>query len=464
MNKKTVLIVDDDRTERRMIGHILRRTFDVDTIEAEHGNAALQTLKEHGNIHLMILDFDMPVMGGLETLETALRRYPRLPIIMLTGETDTRNVVKAMKLGAYDFLAKPVEQARLDVSVRNALKTSLMSEEILRLKRKASDEVQFSDLIGHEQGLVEHIKIGHKAALCNLPVLLTGETGTGKEMFARAIHGESQRTTRPFVAVNCGALPEKLVESTLFGHEKGAFTGAINKAPGKFQEAHGGTIFLDEVGELPLDAQVKLLRALQDGNIEPIGAAKTVPVNVRVISATNRDLSEEVQAGRFREDLFFRLNVIHIDLPPLRARTSDIPAMATHFIEEFCADGQTIPKKITPPAMQKLQNHNWPGNVRELENIINRAMALCDHAQLEPDDFSFIHAVGEIPQALPDGFIATTYTNGAFKSLHDLEQEIVALALMHHDGNISKTAKILGIAKSTLYAKMDAAKEDLKSA
>ena len=452
---RAALIVDDDRTERRMITGVLRKNIDLNIKEAENGREAMRILEKSDNIVLIILDLDMPVMGGLETLKNVRKTHPHIPVIILTGNTQTDSAVKAMKLGATDFLSKPVGSARLGVSARNALKMSLMSQEISRLKRHESDALQFSDLIGFDGGLKANIATGRKAAACDLPVLVTGETGTGKEMFARAIHGESKRAGRPFIAVNCGAIPEKLVESTLFGHEKGAFTGAINKAPGKFQEASGGTIFLDEVGELPLDAQVKLLRVLQQGEVEPVGASKPVSVDVRVISATNRDLAEEVKEARFREDLYFRLNVLHIDLPPLRTRRGDIPVMADHFIEQFCASHESLPKDISVEAMEKLQNHNWPGNVRELENIINRAMALCDHERLGVEEFSFIQAVsGDVPHA-QDGLISPLRMDGSFKSYREFEQDIVTLALAHHDNNISKTARVLGIAKSTLYTKIE---------
>lgn len=463
--KNTVLIVDDDRTERRMIAGILKSNIDLNFKEAENGKDALRILSKENDIVLIILDLDMPLMGGLEALEHISKTRPDIPVIILTGSIETDSAVKAMKLGATDFLSKPVESARLDVSARNALKISLMSQEISRLKRHADDNLLFNDLIGSESGLKKSIKTGHKAAACNLPVLVTGETGTGKEMFACAIHGESKRAGQAFIAVNCGAIPEKLVESILFGHEKGAFTGAINKSAGKFQEADGGTIFLDEIGELPLEAQVKLLRVLQQGEVEPVGAGKPVSVNVRIISATNRNLVEEVQEGRFREDLYFRLNVLHIDLPPLQRRKEDIPVMAEHFIEQFCASHQGLPKQISPKAIERLKHHSWPGNVRELENTINRTMALCDGDIVEPEDFSFIQSATSDEAALQmqDGMISPLRADGNFKSFREFEHEIMALALAHHGGNMSKTARVLGIAKSTLYTKIETL-ADLKTA
>ncbi len=454
---KSVLIVDDDRSQRRLISGVIRKSVNLQTAEAENGRDALRILDkdEDNDTCLVVLDIDMPVMDGFETLDAIRQNYPDLPVIVLTGSDNADVAVQAMKKGANDFLTKPVENTRLDVSARNTLKMSLMNREISRLQRRSAGGVRFSDLIGFESGLSANVKTGHKAAACVLPVLIAGETGTGKEMFARAIHGESVRSTQPFVAVNCGAIPEKLVESTLFGHEKGAFTGAINKAPGKFQEADGGTIFLDEIGELPLDAQVTLLRVLQQQEVEPVGAAKPVRINVRVISATNRDLAKEVREGRFREDLFFRLNVININLPPLRDRKHDIPMLADYFIEQFCAAHQSMPKKFSKEAAEKLQSYNWPGNVRELENIINRTMALSDNEMLESADFSYIETQDKQSKMPREGIIVPVDAKGRFKSLKELELEIMQMALEHHKGNMTETARVLGIAKSTLYSKIE---------
>ncbi|MCC7305670.1 MAG: sigma-54-dependent Fis family transcriptional regulator [Alphaproteobacteria bacterium] len=460
---KAALVADDDRTDRRMVAEFLRSVFKMGVLEAENGKEAVRLLNknEHG-ICLAVLDLNMPVMGGLETLEAINKNYPGVPVIVLTGSTDMESAVQAMRLGASDFLSKPVETMRLDVSVRNALKMSMMSQEISRLKRKADKVITFSDLVGHGTGLQESVQLGRKAALCDLPVLLTGETGTGKEMFAAAIHGESKRSAKPFIAVNCGAIPEKLVESILFGHEKGAFTGAIRKAPGKFLEASGGMIFLDEIGDLPLDAQVKLLRVLQQKEIEPVGADRAVSVDARVISATNKDLAQEVREGRFREDLYFRLNVLHIELPPLRARKDDIPVLSSYFVEKFSAAHHAVSKEINGDSLRKLQNHSWPGNVRELESVINRAMALCEEEILGPGHFSFVGATSgtRIPQSPA---VSLLTQDGTFRDFKSLEQDIIAQALAYHHHNMSRTARVLGLAKSTLYAKLGSA-DKLKSA
>lgn len=455
--EKIALIIDDDRTERRMIGGMIRAGINLNIQEAENGYDALRIMDNVSDIALIILDLDMPVMDGFETLTHINQKFPSIPVIILTGDTDLQTAVDALKRGAVDFLTKPVEQNRLVVTARNALKLTTMRKELGRLQRQTSGTLHFNDMIGHASGLADTVKIGKKAAACDLPVLVTGETGTGKEMFTRAIHGESARAGRPFIPVNCGAIPEKLVESILFGHEKGSFTGAINKAPGKFMEANGGTIFLDEIAELPLEAQVKLLRVLQQGEIEPVGRSQTVPVDVRVVSATNCDLRDEVMAGRFREDLYFRLNVIHIDLPPLRARKADIPEIVAYFIEKFCTHHKGDMKKISTQSLDILVNHPWPGNVRELENVINRAIALSENDTLQAKDFSFSSQSVLSPDTALSSQMAIMplRQDGTFKNFKELEQEIVKLALNHHGHNISQTARTLGIAKSTLYTKID---------
>ena len=400
----------------------------------------------------------MPIMSGMETLEVLKQKYPFIPVIMLTGSKDINDAVWAMKLGAIDFLTKPYEGERMVITVQNALKISTLSREVSRLKSEKEGRFTFENLIGYEDGLSKTVTLGRKAADCDLPVLITGETGTGKEVFARAIHGESSRAGKPFIAVNCGAIPSQLVESTLFGHEKGAFTGATDKAIGKFREADGGTIFLDEVGELPLDTQVKLLRVLQQKEVEPVGAGKPISVNVRILSATNRDLESEVSAGNFREDLFFRLNVLPVHVPSLRERAEDIPSLAHHFIERFCAMEGGLPKDISQKALSHLTGYDWPGNVRQLENIMNRAMALADNNILELDDFSSLLSGKDIPTlnivTETRQAINLITDDGGFKPMQKIEDEAIQLALEHYDHNITQAAKALGMAKSTFYKKI----------
>ncbi|HBR69869.1 MAG TPA: sigma-54-dependent Fis family transcriptional regulator [Rhodospirillaceae bacterium] len=457
-----VLIVEDDPLQRQMLATLLRRKLDFGSLEAENGRKALEILATDlaSAVRLIILDLDMPIMGGMETLEILRQKHPSIPVIMLTGNKDIEPAVQAMKLGAVDFLTKPYEGERMMVTVRNALRLSILSKEVSRLKSEKEGTFTFENLIGHDGGLLPVVNIGRKAAASDIPVLIGGETGTGKEVFARAIHGESARAGKPFIAVNCGALPSQLVESILFGHEKGAFTGATEKAIGKFREAEGGTIFLDEIGELPLDSQVKLLRVLQQKEVEPVGANKPVPVNIRIISATNRDLQKEVTGGKFREDLFFRLNVLQIILPPLRERREDIPELSRHFIERFCIDTGAIPKTVSRALEEKLIRFEWPGNVRQLENAMSRAMVVSESNVLDVDDFSalLLGATAGQKETSSDGtgkpqHIRVISPDGHFKTAEEIEREAMDIALEHFQGNITQAAKALGMAKSTFYKK-----------
>ncbi len=451
-----ILIADDDESQRHTLCGLMQRKMGYQTLEAEDGLQCLERLKQDtkNKIKLVILDLHMPVMSGLEALEAISQKYPNLPVIVLTGQSKVDNAVQSMKLGATDFLTKPVQAERMIVSIQNALKMSSLTKEVERLHKKEEGNLTFSDLIGSDTGLLDVVQRGRKAASSNIPVLLTGETGVGKEVFANAIHGESGRAGRPFIAVNCGALPEKLIESILFGHEKGAFTGAITKTAGKFREANGGTIFLDEVGELPHDAQVKLLRVLQQKEVEPVGAAKTIPVDVRVISATNRDLNEEVQKGNFREDLYYRLNVLQIEIPPLRQRQSDILPLAQHFIERFALAENKAQQDLSQEAENFLTGYNWSGNVRELENAIHRAVVLSDNKQLTIGDFTDTSGFEPHSANAVDPFHIPMFNeDGTLKTLEQLEKDALQVALNHYNNNVTKTAKALGIAKSTFYRK-----------
>lgn len=454
----TILIAEDDDFQREALGMLLHKRLGLNTAEATHGREAIDILASPAGstIGLVILDINMPVMGGMEALEIIAQRHPDVPVIMLTASTDIDVAVKALQNGAIDFVSKPWAADRIITTVRNALQLSQVTRELSRLKRKEKGEMGFDDLIGHNGGLAAIAHTGRKAAASNIPVLITGETGTGKEMVARAIHGDGLRAGKPFVAVNCGAIPANLIESTLFGHEKGAFTGAIAKTPGRFREADTGTIFLDEIGELTLDAQTKLLRVLQQKEVEPVGASQPIQVNVRIISATNKDLEREVRDGRFREDLFFRLNVLHMELPPLRTRSNDIPALVRYFLSRQMASGHPM-HDISPPALDLLSAYNWPGNVRELENTLYRACVLADHIKLDISDFAFLRETNTTPQSISAGQPALSVSllkNNDFKTLPALEEEIIDIVLRHYNGHVTKATKVLGIPKSTFYRRM----------
>lgn len=452
-----VLLVEDDPLQREMTTILLNK-LGYAVVPATQGREALMVLQgsKEGDITLAVLDIGLPGgMDGLELLDLIKQRHPALPCVMLTGNQDLEAAVRAMRLGAYDFMNKPVSFERLQVVLSNAFKTTLLEKEVTRLKRMETGAYSFENLIGHEGGLEATIRLGRKAAAADIPILITGETGTGKEIFARAIHGESHRAGKPFVAVNCGAIPANLVESILFGHEKGAFTGAIAKSIGKFREADGGTIFLDEVGDLPLDAQVKLLRVLQQKEITPVGADYTLPVNVRVISATHKTLDAEITKGMFREDLYFRLNVLSIHLPALRERASDIPALVRHFLERFAASENRKFKDITQAAMDMLVRRPWGGNVRELENAIHRAVVMADGDTLQISDFS---AMGTNPldkmTPLTSHTPSLAMPDGTPRKMADIERDSLEYALSHAKGNITLAAKNLGLAKSTFYRKL----------
>ncbi len=451
-----ILIVEDDPTQRELLATLLKRDGPYDILYADNGRVALNLLEKNFSIiRLVIMDQEMPVMTGLEALEVIHDSYPDLPVIMLTGNHTTENIVKAMRLGAIDFMTKPYEPRRLAVTVQNAIKMASLHKEVTRLRRTEEGVVRFTNLIGCDEGLSDVVKTGRKAAASNIPVLITGETGVGKEVFARAIHGESARSGSPFIAINCGAIPENLVESTLFGHEKGAFTGASTKTIGKFREAQGGTIFLDEISELPKESQVKLLRVLQQKEIEPVGAGQTVPVNVRILSATNRDLQKEVKAGRFREDLFFRLNVLQITLPPLRERKQDILALAQYFLDRYCVTTKTHTKVFSDSVLNSLAEREWYGNVRELENAVHRAVVMSESDVINMFDFSWIHDTPEITyKPLPP--TRHFYTSGydRLKTIAEHEAEAIRYAINYYNQDIEKAATALGLAKSTLYRKI----------
>jgi len=475
---KTVLIVDDDPTQRRLIQAVLEREgFAV--VQAEGGEQALDRLASGAAPDVIILDLVMPGMPGLEVLAELRARGVAAPVMVLTASGGVDTVVKAMQAGAQDFFVKPASPERIIVSIRNALQMGNLAAEVDRLKKHKAGFTTFADLVG-ASGPMRMVKaLGERAAKANIPVLILGESGVGKELIARAVHGASERAGKPFVAVNCGALPENLVESILFGHEKGSFTGAHDKHLGKFQEAHGGTLFLDEVGELPLDMQVKLLRALQESEIDPVGSKRPVKVDVRIVSATNRDLATQVKDGRFREDLYYRLNVFPIEAPPLRERREDIPALVEAFVRRFNVEEGKRVTGATPEAAALLQAYDWPGNVRQLENAVYRAIVLADGPYLTAHDFPAISglapaaAVRPAPAAadpiaaagLPSAeqLVATAPADspvrifddrGHLRTLEEIERDLIQLAIETYSGHMSEVARRLGIGRSTLYRKV----------
>src|SRR4249920_1340364 len=360
----TILIADDDAVQRRLVENMVQKCgYEPLVVDSGDAAVALLTAPDAQTIDAVVLDLVMPGLDGLGVLAKIREAGLNVPVIVQTAHGGIDNVVSAMRAGAQDFVVKPVGFERLQVSLRNALNTSALKGELQRIRHSREGRLTFADIVTRSEAMAAVMRTAQKAAASSIPVLVEGESGVGKELFARAIHGTSERKSKPFVAVNCGAIPDNLVESILFGHEKGAFTGATERHMGKFVEASGGTLFLDEVGELPAAAQVKLLRAIQEGEVEPVGARKPVKVDVRLISATNRDLIADVKDGRFREDLFYRLHVFPISVPALAERPEDIPELTRHFLARFAAEEGKRIRRIDGDALTLLSGYRWPGNV-----------------------------------------------------------------------------------------------------
>jgi DNA-binding NtrC family response regulator len=493
-----ILIVDDDPVQRRLLEAIAAKAG-YETATAEGGETALAIMRasDPPAIDCVVVDLVMPDLDGLGVLAAMRELQLNIPVIVETAHGGIDNVVSAMRAGAVDFVVKPVGPERLTVSLRNALATRVLQGEIARIKRSRTGTMTFRDIVTRSPGMQAVLRAAEKTANSAIPVLIEGESGVGKELIARAIHGSGERRAKPFVAVNCGALPESLVESILFGHEKGAFTGAVERRDGKFVEAAGGTLFLDEIGELPAAAQVKLLRVIQEGEVDPVGGKRPIRVNVRIISATNRDLMRDVETGRFREDLFYRLNVFPVTVPPLRERVEDIAELSRHFLVRFAAEEGKRIRSMAADALTLLGAYRWPGNVRQLENAIFRAVVLADGEEITRAHFPQIAALASgnplpdaaasspiaAPLALPAGpepaaeplFLddeareyplipaaadASSALNllddgGDVRPLDEIEAQVIRFALAHYRGQMSEVARRLRIGRSTLYRKLD---------
>jgi DNA-binding NtrC family response regulator len=486
-----ILIADDDAVQRRLVENMVQKCG-YEALMVESGDAAIAALTapDAPAIDAVVLDLVMPGLDGMGVLAKIREAGLNTPVIVQTAHGGIDNVVSAMRAGAQDFVVKPVGLERLQVSLRNALNTSALKGELQRIRHSREGKLTFADIVTRSDAMTAVLRTAQKAATSTIPVLIEGESGVGKELFARAIHGSGERKAKPFVAVNCGAIPDNLVESILFGHEKGAFTGATERHMGKFVEASGGTLFLDEVSELPLTAQVKLLRALQEGSVEAVGGRKPMKVDVRIVSATNRKLLDRVKAGQFREDLFYRLHVLPLTIPPLRTRREDIPHLLRHFLARFCAEENRPITGISGEAMALLSQLDWPGNIRQLENALYRAVVMSDTDQLDVADFpqaaaqsmttpearhqpveplvigpgshSTVPAMvsgNEIPIApLPAaGTLAMLTSTGEVRPLEEMETEIIRFAISHYRGQMSEVARRLKIGRSTLYRKLDEA-------
>ena len=446
-NKRpSILIVDDDKNISKMIEASLRKERKYDIKTALSGEACLKHIREDVP-DLVLLDIQMPGIDGIETLKRIKQEDSRIPVVMMTAYGTIESAVNTMKLGAYDFLTKPFARDRLLVTVQNSLLNSSLKREVDELRSELKTKYAFENIIGQSGVMQDVFRSVEKILNSNVTALIQGESGTGKELIARAIHFHSTtRASKPFVAVNCSALPESLLESELFGHEKGSFTGATGRRIGKFEQANGGTIFLDEIGLMTPATQSKLLRVLQEREFERVGGNELIKVDVRVISATNKNLEEEMKTGTFREDLYYRISVFPIKLPALRERKADIPLLAAHFLNKFSQQENKDIHGIASDALDLLMAYNWPGNVRELENAMERAVVLANATELSAKDLpAAVRSLGEKRIYESDDTLAGW--------IEKLEEQALRQALLECEGNISKTAKKLGIGRATIYRK-----------
>jgi len=450
---KQILVVDDEERIRQSLNGVLKD----EGYEVEEAKDALQALKqiESDPPDVVLLDIWMPGMDGMETLERIKAQTSNLPVIMISGHANIELAVKATKLGAYDFIEKPLSLEKVLLAVNHALLYSKLEQENRALRQQVQRKYEIVGNSPEILHLKEQIKI---VGPTNGWVLIAGENGTGKELVAREIHQTSLRAGKAFVEVNCAAIPEELIESELFGHEKGSFTGALTKRRGKFDQANEGTIFLDEIADMSLKTQAKILRILQEQKFERVGGAEMIFVDVRVIAATNRDLRGEIQKGLFREDLYYRLNVIPITVPPLRERKGDIPILVEHFIGEFCLENNKEMKKISPEAMNLLVSYSWPGNVRELKNVVERMVIMTRGPMIEAKDVP--DPVREQPKApLEFSFLEFNLLRDARR---EFEKRFLMKKLGENDENISKTAELIGIERSNLHRKIKSYAIELK--
>jgi len=439
---------------RRVLEAMLRREG-YDVVTAANGTEALGGMS--ANIHTVITDLKMPGLDGMGLLKRLSIDYPDVPVVMITAHGSVENAVEAVKLGAFDYLEKPFEQEQIRQVVAKAISTYALSRKDAR-PEEPSERGRFR-LVGQSPAIRQIYAVVEKVANTPSTVLISGESGTGKELIARALHENSNRHAGPFIKINCAAIPKTLMESELFGYDKGAFTGAVGAKPGRFELAHGGTLFLDEIGEIPIEMQVKLLRVLQESEFERVGGIKTIKVDVRLVTATNRDLLEEIGAGNFREDLFYRLNVVPIQIPPLRERREDIPLLADHFISKFNERLKKQIVAISPEAVEQLVAYNWPGNIRELENLMERTILFCEGPEIRVSDLP-----PEIVGVAVPASAATTEEGprpaaGSLKEAvraetERVERELIQRALDATGGNVTQAARKLKISRKSLQTKM----------
>ena len=455
VTRGNVLVVDDDLIECRSLSEFLKLDgFQVDS--ATSGHDALEKLKQSG-FDIVLTDVNMPEITGFDLLHEVNEHYPDTAVILITGYGQIEGAVRAIKEGAYDYITKPLIDDGVKMIINRALEQQELKKENIQLKRQLGLLVGGGDIIGRDHKMRKIAELIDSVADSRATVMITGESGVGKTLVARAIHAHSDRKDKPFIEVSCGSLPESLLESELFGHARGSFTGAVADKEGKFQVAHGGTIFLDEIGDAPTSMQVKLLRVIQDRSFERVGDNKTIQADVRLIVATNKDLDEEVREGRFREDLFYRIKVVSFDIPPLRERLGDLKLLADHFLKKYVLENKKDIGSISDEAMRVMQTHTWPGNVRELENVIERAVILTSSSDIQPQDLPFdasstSHRAGAMAGSVLSG--ASGSVVPLKDALEEPEKEIIRTALAAFGWSRAKAADALGINRSTLFKKM----------
>ena len=442
---KTILVVDDEESICQSLQGILTdEGYEVRT--AGSSEEALKAIEEDLP-DLVLLDIWLPGIDGLEALKIIKTDYPQVQVIMMSGHGNIETAVKATKLGAFDFIEKPISLEKVVLHVNHALDLVRLEDENKFLKQKVTSAFE---LIGQSKTILDLKEMIRIVAPTNAWILIMGENGTGKELVARSIHYQSKRVKRPFIEVNCAAIPEELIESELFGHEKGSFTGATGKKRGKFELAHEGTLFLDEVADMSLKAQAKILRILQEKKFERVGGNKFIDTDVRVLAATNKDLEKEMETERFRQDLYYRLNVIPLTIAPLRDRKEDIPILANQFVSDFCLKEGIEPKSITDDAIDVLMEHSWPGNVRELKNIVERLVIMTQAGKITADDIPILSRDEQ-----PNEAIDTIFTHNSFrKAKMEFEKKFISKKLQENEGNISKTADSIGLERSNLHRKI----------
>jgi two-component system, NtrC family, response regulator HydG len=450
MSERRILAVDDEQETC----DLLKLSLERDGFEVTTCTSAETALELVGAVDfdLVITDLSMPEMGGLELCERVLGTRPNVPVLVITGQGSLETAIGAMRVGAYDFITKPVDPKLLAVAAQRALRHKGLADEVKRLRTEVEiDDVSIPAVVGSSASMRRVVTLVQRVADSEAGVLIHGETGTGKELVARAIHDRGRRKSGPFVAINCAAVPASLIESELFGHERGAFTDAKVQRTGLFVQADAGTLFLDEIGELPIEVQPKLLRALQERKVRPVGSNREIPFDARVIAATNRVLEDEVYERRFREDLFYRINVVKIDVPPLRERGGDVLHLARHFLKIYAErHGKHGEMDLSPPAAEKLISYSWPGNVRELENCLDGAVALARSSRIEIDDLP-----EKVKTFRPERFVVSANQPEEIVTIDELERRYILRVLSLVGGNKSRAAQVLGFDRRTLYRKLE---------